>query len=536
MKTRLGMLLLASSAVIVPVAAQQGQPNPNQAAAKAILQAADAAIGASKVHSYVASSTGWRGYPGQQFAQGDLPRSDLKNNVDSVDFDSKSAKTDYVRVQGDNIPRGGGAGFPVQGEQHFTEFVSGEIAWNLNPQGQPIRLRAITAGDRQLTIWTNPIGFIKAGLAAPNSAATDRYYGRTNRIVKVVAFSVKVCDRPQAQCTRRLTGEFNDDNMLERVITWVPDPVLGDKMVEYRWSDYRDVGNGVKYPFHLHAHMGDHPLIPGGHNYLDLRVQDVKINVADAAQAVPDAVRNAPVPTHTNVVSTQLAPGVYLIGGGSHNSVAVEFKDYVTVIEGPLSNQRTNAVVAEVHKLFPNKPIRYLVNTHNHFDHLGGVRGFVAEGATVITDDRNRNFYQRVVLAPQQRTLQFDRLSQRPFAPTGPGTLELQTFTDQYTISDGNQIIELYHVDGLNHSDNMLIAYLPKDKIVVNADLYGPPPAGGNLANVSNNAVVLYRNLKRLKLDVATHVPIHGNPGSNADFERIVGPVAAQTPQQGDGG
>src|SRR5258708_2708693 len=143
---------------------------------------------------------------------------------------------------------------------------------------------------------------LRATLAAPTAAATDRYFGRTNRTVKVVAFSVKVCDGPQPQCTRRVTGEFNNDNMLERVITWVPDPVLGDKMVEYRWSDYRDVGNGVKYPFRLHAHMGDHPLIPGGHNYLDLRTQDVKINAADAAQAVPDAVRNAPVPTQTNVV------------------------------------------------------------------------------------------------------------------------------------------------------------------------------------------------------------------------------------------
>ena len=139
------------------------------------------------------------------------------------------------------------------------------------------------------------------------------------------------------------------------------------------------------------------------------------------------------------------------MAGGSHNSVAVEFKDFVTVIEGPLSNQRTNAVVAEVHKLFPGKPIRYLVNTHNHFDHLGGVRGFVAEGATVITDDKNRNFYQRVVLAPQSRSLQPDRLSTRPFAPTGPGNLAVQTFTDRYTISDGNQTIELYHVEGLNH-------------------------------------------------------------------------------------
>jgi glyoxylase-like metal-dependent hydrolase (beta-lactamase superfamily II) len=535
MRLKFGVLLLASSAMVAPALAQQGQPNPNQVAAKALLQAADKAIGASSVKSLTSTGTGWMAYPGQQFAQGDLPRSDLKSYTVTIDYPSKSARREYVRVQGNNPARGGGAGFPVQGEQRFTEFVNANIAWDMNAQGQPVRQAADVAGDRQVLALSNPIGFIQAGLAAPNAAATDRYFGRENRTVKVVAFTTKVCDGPQPQCTRRLTGEFNNDNMLERVVTWVPDPVLGDKMVEYRWSDYRDVGNGVKVPSHLHAHVGDHPLIPGGHNFLDLRF-DTKVNVADAATAVPDSVRAAPLPTQNRVVSTQLAPGVVLVGGGSHNSVAVEFKDFVTVIEGPLSNQRTNAVVAEVHKLFPNKPIKYLVNTHNHFDHLGGVRGYVAEGATVITDERNRNFYQRVVFAPQSRTLSPDRLSTRPFAPTGPGTLELQTFTDQYTISDGNETIDLYHVDGLNHSDNMLIAYLPKEKIVVNADLYGPPAAGGNIQNVNANAVALFRNIKRLKLDVNQHVPIHGNPGSNADFERIVGPVAARAPQQGGGG
>ncbi len=535
MRLKLGVLLLASSAMVAPAAAQQGQPNPNQVAAKAILQAADKAIGASSVKSLQSTGTGWMGYPGQQFAQGDLPRSDLKSYTVTIDYPSKSARREYVRVQGNNVARGGGAGFPVQGEQKFTEFVNGNIAWNLNAQGEPVRQAAADAGDRQLLAQANPIGFIQAGLASPNAAATDRYFDRENRTVKVVAFTTKVCDGQAPQCTRRLTGEFDNNNMLERVITWVPDPVLGDKMVEYRWSDYKDVGNGVKVPSHLHAHMGDHPLIPGGHNFLDLRF-DSKVNVADSATPVPNAVRNAPLPTQNRVVSTQLAPGVVLVGGGSHNSVAVEFKDFVTVIEGPLSNQRTNAVVAEVHKLFPNKPIKYLVNTHNHFDHLGGVRGFVAEGATVVTDARNQNFYQRVVFAPQSRTLAPDRLSTRPFAPTGPGTLSLQTFSERYTISDGNETIELHHVDGLNHSDNMLIAYLPKEKIVINADLYGPPPAGGNIQNVNANAVALYRNIKRLKLDVNQHVPIHGNPGSNADFERIVGPVAARAPQQGGGG
>jgi glyoxylase-like metal-dependent hydrolase (beta-lactamase superfamily II) len=335
---------------------------------------------------------------------------------------------------------------------------------------------------------------------------------------------------------RRVTGEFNKDNMLERVITWIPDPVMGDKMVEIRYSDYRDVGSGAKLPFRLHAHMGDHPLIPGGHNWMDLRVNDAKVNFADAAQTVPDSVRSAPAP-QVRVTAQKLGDGVWLMGGGSHNSVAVEFKDFVTVIEGPLDETRSNAVITEIKKTIPNKPIRYLVNTHNHFDHLGGTRTYVAEGATVITDDRNRDFYQRVVLAPQPRTLSPDRLSQAPFAPTGPGPLALQTFSDEYTISDGQQSIVLHHVEGLNHSDNMLVAYLPREKILVNADLYGPPPQGAPApANVSANAVALFNNVKRLKLDVATHVPIHGNPGPNADFDRIVGPVAAQAPRTGDGG
>ena len=131
MRHKIGIFLLSSVAMIVPAAAQQGQPNPNQAAAKALLQAADKAIGASNVRSYTVSATGWRGYPGQQFAQGDLPRSDLKSFVRTVDYGTKSAKTEYVRVQGNNAPRGGGAGFPVQGEQRLSETLADEAgAWN----------------------------------------------------------------------------------------------------------------------------------------------------------------------------------------------------------------------------------------------------------------------------------------------------------------------------------------------------------------------------------------------------------------------
>jgi glyoxylase-like metal-dependent hydrolase (beta-lactamase superfamily II) len=349
---------------------------------------------------------------------------------------------------------------------------------------------------------------------------------RLNQTVKVIGFTAG---------KYRVTGEFDKDNLLTRVVTWFPDPVMGDMAIEVRYTDWKDVGGGAKFPFHIHAHQGDHPLNTGGRNWFDVRVADAKVNVPDAAISVPDNVRSASAP-QLRVASQKLADGVWYIGGGSHNSLAVEFKDYVAVIEGPLNDARSNAVIAETHKLIPNKPIRYLVNTHHHFDHLGGIRAFAAEGATVVADDRDKDFYRNVVLAPQPRSLSPDRLSQFPFATTGPGTLALQTFTDHYTIGDETRVIELYHVDGLNHATDMLVAYLPQSKILVNADLYSPPPQGGNLQNVGENAVVLFNNVKRLKLDVAQHVPIHGNPGPQADFERIVGPVAARSRPTGDGG
>src|ERR1700720_2280444 len=103
MKLKFGVLLLASSALAMPALAQQGQPNSNQVAAKTILQAADKAIGASTVKSLTLTGSGWMGYPGQQFAQGDLPRSDLKSFTVTIDYPSKSARREYVRVQGNNV-------------------------------------------------------------------------------------------------------------------------------------------------------------------------------------------------------------------------------------------------------------------------------------------------------------------------------------------------------------------------------------------------------------------------------------------------
>jgi len=520
MKSRLGMLLVVLALTVGTASAQD---------ARSLLQAADRAMGASAVKSVQYSGTGWMATPGQSYAaDGDWPRADLKSYMNTIDYDSKSAKEELVRVQGNNQPRGGG-GQPIQGEQRVANFVSGNYAWNLNQQNQP-NPQPAAAEVRQFMLWVSPHGFVKAGIESGNATLADRHFAVQGRTMKVVGFT--------AMGKYRVTGEFNDQNLLERVVTWIPNPVMGDMQVEIRYSDYRDIGGGAKFPFRIHAHQGDHPLLPvsTGRNWMDVRVSDAKANVANAALTVPDNVRSASAP-QMRVTAERLGNGVWLMGGGSHNSVAVEFRDFITVIEGPLDDARSNAVIAEVKKTIPNKPIRYLVNTHHHFDHLGGVRTFVAEGATVVTHDRNRELYERVIFAPQVRALTPDRLSLFPFATTGPGPLPLDTFPDRYSISDGQRTVLVHHVQGLNHNENMLIVYLPQERIVINADLWSPPAQGAAPpANISQSAISLYNNIRRLKLDVAQHVPIHGTPGPHADFERMVGPAAAAARPAGEGG
>jgi len=527
MRLWLGLLALIVAPIATPAAAQD---------AKALLQAADKAIGASQVNSVQYSGTGYIAREGQSYAvDGDWPRFELRSYTMTIDYGSKSGKEEYARAQG-NYPVRGGGQQPVIGEERFTNFVNGNFAWTLNRQGAP-EPQASGAEVRQFLIWTTPHGFIKAGLASNDATIIDRDFPGTGRKLKVVSFST--------MGKYRLSGEFNAQNLLERVITWVPDSLMGDTQVEIRYTDYRDVGNGAKFPFHVHMHKGDHPLLLGGkgRNWLDVQVASARVNVANAAQAVPASVRSAPIPK-TTVKSQRLADKVWFMQGSTHNSVAVEFKDFVAVVESPVDDELaqyddfSDLVIAEIHKVIPGKPIRYLVNTHHHYDHLGTVRSYAAEGAIIVTQERNKEFLEKVILVPQSRTLNPDRFSKFPFATTGPGPIPVETVSEEHAISDGQKSMLIFHVQGLDHNSNMLAVYLPEEKILINADLWGPPqPGAAPPTNVSQGAITLYNNIKRLGLDVSLHVPIHGRPGPNADFERIVGPVASrQRPAGNQGG
>jgi len=494
------LIVFALVALMVGTAAAQD--------AKTVLQAASAAMGAGNLKSIQYSGTGWNAGVGQSYSPNDdWPRFEVTGYTRAIDYDARSSREELTRRQGTYPPQGGG-GTPIQGEQRQISLVSGTYAWNM--QGSNANPAPATAELRQLDIWLSPHGFLKAAMAANPTAVSLTLAGSKVTIVSFTALG-----------KYRVNGTINAQNLVERVQTWVPNPVLGDMVYEHRYTEYKDFG-GVRFPTVLHSHQGDPRLNPG-HNWMEIRVSSAQPNVGVAALTVPDAVRQATVPP-VRVQSERLADGVWLIGGGSHNSVAVEFRDFVAVVEAPLNEERSVAVIAEVQKLVPNKPIQYVVNTHHHFDHSGGLRTFVAQGATVVTHQGNREFYEQVVLYPAPRTLQPDMLSAQYPWFSGNRVPAFEIVNQKYVLSDGVRTMDIHPVQGLAHSATMLIAYLPKEKIVVNADLYSPPAQGAQApAAPSPTMVTFYENIRRLKLDVAQHAPIHGRVGTMDEFVKIVG-------------
>ena len=489
--------------------------------ARAVLQAASRAMGTDTLKCITYSGSGYVGIVGQNYSPGDdWARVELASYTRSINFDARSFREEQVRRQG-NFPRRGGGGIPIQGDRRQIMMVLGEHAWNL--RGTNVNPQPAAAAVRELDIWMNPHGFLKAAMAASDVVAFSRYEGGAagaGDLVNVVSFM---------HGNFRVTGSIDERNLVVRVQTFIPTPFFGDTPYELIFGNYRDF-DGVMFPnFHVHtAWDAEERVAPpnpnSGHNSFQLNVDNVQGNVcAEAPLTVPEAVRRAAVPP-VRVESEELAEGVYYLTGGSHHSVAVEFEDFVAVVEAPQNEQRSLAIIDEVKRLFPNKRLRYLVNTHHHFDHSGGLRAFVHEGVSIITHRENADFYYSYVLDLAPRTLEPDRLALYP-----PDEFqELYVFetvnNDKYSLSDGTRILDLYYVRGNPHAVGMLMAYLPTEKILIEADLFTPPAPNAPLpATPSAAGKALHDAVKAYNLDVSTIAPLHGRTVSWSEFLRVVG-------------
>jgi hypothetical protein len=312
---------------------------------------------------------------------------------------------DLIREMRSTIPRGGGV--PFTGELHQIQVVSGNYAWNMpvsapppgggtgpatrstlpeaggtswaGPGGSPQPVAAPENWlESMLALWATPQGFVKAAMA--NNALVRRVKDGTE-VSFVIAGKYK------------MTGLINAQNLVERVRTWIGESIVGDMLIETKYTRYRDFG-GAQFPEHILQSQDGFPS-------LDLTVASVTVNpVVDIV--VPQNVRDAPRSPPAIVEAQRIADGVFWLTGGTHHSLAIEMKDHIVLVDTPNGEARALALISKAKELIPGKPIRYVIAMHHHWDHLGGIRTAIDEGATIVAHRTNMAFLERAAKAPHR--------------------------------------------------------------------------------------------------------------------------------------
>jgi glyoxylase-like metal-dependent hydrolase (beta-lactamase superfamily II) len=362
---------------------------------------------------------------------------------------------------------------------------------------------------QSLELYITPWGFLKG--AAANNATVDK--GRADgKRYTVLSWSPAV--KAPSGKSYEIKGYVNDKNLIERVETWLGENIMGDMHIVADYSGWKDFG-GVMAPTKIVQTRGGWP-------FFEVDVAAAKANPPDLASLAPEPA-NRPAgppggggtPPALTVTSEKLGDGLYRLttGQGSYDSLLVEFRDYIMMLEAGQSEARALAYVAETKKMFPSKPIRYVMNTHPHSDHTGGLPVLVAEGATIITQANNKEFFERALNTP--RTLLNDTLAKTPKKAT------VETVAEKKVYSDGTRTVEMYHIYPAPHSNGLLVAYIPKEKVLFQGDFSVTP---GQPAN--DHVKALVPALEKLNLtDFDRYINVHASaaPQTKADVWKAVG-------------
>lgn len=383
--------------------------------------------------------------------------------------------------------------FQGQAPQRQVQGVDGDVAYNVAPNGTATRAADPVARDRRDDIYHHPLTLLRAALdpaaklVNPRTAGTERVVDLTTAKGQTYTLAI---DGTTSLPTRVGSMRYNAN--------------LGDVLVETAFSDYQDAG-GLKLPARLVTKTDAFPTI-------DLRLTKQTLDAggdltAPAAATSAAVVGGAPP---ASVVVTELAKGIWLLAGQSHHSVLIEFVDHLTLIEAPQNDTRTLAVITKARELRPAKPLTHVVSTHHHFDHSGGIRAAVAEGLTVIARTNSEAFYKDAV--SRSHTIVQDALAK------SPKPLKFESVGQDIELKDATMTVNLFTVDGSPHVDTMLMAYFPKERLLVESDVYSPAAA------VHPFAANLLENIKKRNLKVDRIVPIHGTVVPMGELEKVVAP------------
>jgi len=363
--------------------------------------------------------------------------------------------------------------------QQQVQGLDGDIAYNATPDGATTRAGDAAARDRRLELLQHPITIVPAALQ-PSVKLTNLRSDKNDDLIDVTTEKGDM-----------VTLAVDRTTHLPSRVTYMSDNAnMGDVAMATTFADYQDAG-GVIVPRRLTTMMD---------KYLQFDVQ-VSSNTVDGNAgdlAVPATVKAAapPAPPAVVVTAEPVAKGIWwLAGSGNHRSIVFEFADHLVLYEAPLNEARSKAVIDKARTLSP-KPLTTAIVSHHHFDHSGGLRVAVAEGLTIVTHRDNEAFFKDLLARPH--TIVPDALQKNP------KPANFQFVDDQLTMKDASMEVQLYHLLDNPREGTNLFAYVPRERILVQADLYD---AGWSQHLWGQNVL---DNIERRKLKVDKDVPVHG--------------------------
>jgi glyoxylase-like metal-dependent hydrolase (beta-lactamase superfamily II) len=437
------MLRLLTAATLAATVFAAGVAAQNNAGA--VVAAASKAMGADNLNSITYSGTARNGAFGQSKAIGNPMHA---NNVTRITQYTRTINFGQAANPMALVSRATGPTQPptVPGVPAPMPGV-----FNQNITGQ----QASGNWGQALNIWTTPWGFLKG--AAANNATVRQQGGQ-----QVVSFSPANFKSPSGQMYT-VTGYINNQNLVTKVETRVENAVVGDNLVEFEYSNYQNM-NGVQVPTRIVQKQS-------GLVTFDAAITAATANPGNLAELLtpPPAPAGggggggAPAQAAAGPAVNKLGEGVFWIGG-NYASLAVDMGDHILVVESGGSDARGQAVMAAARQAIPNKPIRFVVVSHPHFDHASGLRAAAAEGATILMHRNSADTMERLLSRPG--TLSGDSLSKaagRRVNVQGIGDREVRR-------GSNGKVVEIHRVAASEHSDSQVLVYLPAEKLAYTAD------------------------------------------------------------------
>jgi len=478
---KLAIQLIGSAAIAAFVSGCTPMP-PDQQFADDALKAMGGRSQIAAVKTLTIDGTGVNYNLGQDL------KPDLHNQTFDVDHYRRiiDVANNRQRVQQRRTPT-----FPFfQGQQSQDQIqgLDGVVAFNVGPTGQPTRLAGQAEIDRRVEYFHHPLTLLHAVSTGKATISNARNAGATRQ-----------ADIAAANLTFTMT--IDAAGVPLSISSMSDNANLGDVVLTTTFAKYVDV-SGLKLPAELAGKVDDFTT-------WELHAAKQTINQPAEGLAAPAEVAAKPAVTPApNVTAEPIGKGAWLLAGQSHHSVLVEFADHLMLIDAPLSEARSLAVIAKAKELVNNKPLTQLVTTHHHFDHTAGMRAAIAEGMTVITQAGNKAWVE--AMAKRPHSLQPDTLAKNATR------LEVESVDAEREIKDQANDVVLYHVAGNPHSDTMLMAYLPRDRVLVEVDAFSPG------ATVHPYAANLLENIEKRKLRVDKIVSLHGPSATLADLQKAV--------------